>query len=168
MATVVQLKTDVPVKRWGWVAAVACIAVAGCVFSPTDPFRSDLPADEAADQVEMPSEPKTRADVVAELRQEALAQQAGGEWVNAAAILERALRIDASSPELYLQIAEVRLGQGRFAEAEQVASKGLSLVRGDAVTEAALWQVTAQARSGQGNTAGAQQAREKACSLGRC
>lgn len=162
MATYIQL------NRFGWLAAAVCIGVVGCVTQPDDPFRPDHSAGEGVETVEAQSEPKTRSDVVTELRQEALAQQAAGEWGSAAAILERALRIDSSSPELYLQIAEVRLGQSRFAEAEQVASKGLSLVRGDAETEAALWQITAQARSGQGDTAGARAARDRACSLGAC
>ncbi len=164
MATVVQL------TQRGWLVVALLLGVTGCVSQPSDPFLPDAATGEP-ETVTVPNaqpEPKTREDVVRELRQEALAQQAGGEWANAAALLERALRIDSSSPELYLQIAEVRLGQSRFAEAEQVASKGLSLVGYDAGTEARLWQVTAQARSGQGDTAGAREAREQACSLGAC
>lgn len=152
----------------GCLVVALLLGVTGCVSQPSDPFRPDAAAGEQDIVPDAPPEPKTREDVVRELRQEALAQQAGGEWANAAALLERALRIDSSSPELYLQIAEVRLGQSRFAEAEQVASKGLSLVGYDAETEARLWQVMAQARSGQGNTAGARAARERACSLGAC
>lgn len=162
-----------PVQLIGrrWVVAMGVgLMLAGCATSPDDPFRPDRPGPDAPAVTETPDnrEPMDSGDVVAGLRREALSQQAAGEWQAAAALLERALRIDASNAELYRQIAEVRLGQERFAEAEQVAAKGLSLATGQPELEAALWRAIAQARSGQGDTKGAREARERACALGYC
>jgi len=170
VATSVQLISSLLIRRIGRMAIVLSTVaiVAGCTTPAGDPFRPD-----AASSPDTPAEPDAsapleRQDVVAGLQQEAWAEQASGNLSAAVSLLERALRIDGSSAELYHQIAEVRLGQGRFADAEQVAAKGLSRVISNPELEAALWRVTAQARSGQGDIEGAREAREQACALGAC
>lgn len=50
-----------------------------------------------------------------------------GDYPAAAATLERALRIEPGAPALWLELARVRLLQGDFAQAEQLARKAGSL-----------------------------------------
>ena len=170
VATPVQLSSSPASARIGTLGALMLTALllAGCATQSGDPFSPDEQESSTGSETSETAEPMDSGDVVAGLRREAWEQQAVGEWDAAAAVLERALRIDATSAELYRQIAEVRLGQERFAEAEQVAAKGLSLVSDDPDLEASLWRATAQARSGQGDMSGAREARERACALGHC
>ncbi|GGX55648.1 hypothetical protein [Saccharospirillum salsuginis] len=171
VATPVQLR-HTQVRRWlatPGALMLSGLILVGCATQSSDPFRPDTGGKPESPARTETSEPAMDSgDVVAGLRREAWEQQAVGEWEAAAGLLERALRIDASKAELYHQIAEVRLGQERFAEAEQVAAKGLSLVADDPELEASLWRATAQARSGQGDMSGAREARERACALGYC
>ena len=75
--------------------------------------------------------------------------------------LERALRIDTDKVDLYHQLATVRMGQQRFAEAEQIALKGLTLTDQTPKFKASLWEVVAQCRSALGDIAGARTARNE-------
>jgi len=56
-----------------------------------------------------------------------------GEWEQAAALLERALRIEPRNPWLWHRLASIRFNQGRFAQAVSLARKSDSLAQGDAV-----------------------------------
>lgn len=61
---------------------------------------------------------------------------AGGEFDAAAADLERALDLEPNQPRLWLELAEVRLRQGRREQARNVARRAQSLVGNDAVLAA--------------------------------
>lgn len=100
------------------------------------------------------------SEVVTRLQQQALQLQSEGRWSEAELILERALRIEADKVDLYHQLATVRLGQQRFAEAEQIALKGLSLTDETPRYKASLWKVIAQCRSAMGDVSGATEARQ--------
>ena len=109
-----------------------------------------------------PAEPAPSPDqVVLSLQQQALKYQSEGRWSEAEQILERALRIDADKVDLYHQLATVRMGQQRFAEAEQIALKGLTLTNQTADHKASLWEVIAQCRSAQSDIKGANEARDE-------
>ena len=97
--------------------------------------------------------------VVTRLQMEALQLQSEGRWSEAELKLERALRIDADKVDLYHQLATVRLGQERFAQAEQIAMKGLTLTDRTPKYKSSLWEVIAQCRSALGDIDGARQAR---------
>lgn len=99
--------------------------------------------------------------VVLGLQQEALKLQSEGQWQAAEVKLERALRIDAQKVDVYHQLATVRMGQQRFAEAEQIAMKGLTFTDQSPKYKAALWQVIAQCKSAQGDIKGAKAARKE-------
>lgn len=103
----------------------------------------------------------TPAQVITRLQQEALQLQSEGRWPEAELKLERALRINAEKVDLYHQLATVRMGQERFAEAEQIALKGLTLTDQTPKYKASLWEVIAQCRSAQGDIKGAKQARQE-------
>jgi len=54
-----------------------------------------------------------------------------GEWEQAAALLERALRIEPRNAWLWYHLATVRLQQGRPAQAESLAKRSSSLAPDD-------------------------------------
>jgi predicted Zn-dependent protease len=83
----------------------------------------------------------------------------------AGALLERALRIEPRNPWLWLQLAQVRLAQGQYAQAITLARKSNSFGGRQPRLQAENWQVIGQARVAQGDTAGAEQAFKLAAEL---
>ena len=69
------------------------------------------------------------------------------------------MRIDPRNAALYLELARVRLDQGRPAQAENVALRAMALVPGDRVTADAAWTLVAEARDSRGDRDGAAEAR---------
>lgn len=174
VATPVQPKLNTkPLTIWGSLVLLAAL-LTGCAslerpVAPGSPDLNRQRQERALDEDFGTEAPRTDVNaVVDKLQRQALEEQAGGRLEAAAGLLERALRIDNQDVGLYQQMAEVRLSQGRFAQAEQVALRGLSEAGSDPGRAAALWQIIAQARSGQGNIQGARQAREQACRSGGC
>lgn len=80
----------------------------------------------------------------------------------AAASLERALRIEPRNPRLWQRLAAVRLDQGQYDQAIQLAAKSNSLSGGSRSLQAQNWQLIATARRAKGDLAGARSADQKA------
>jgi tetratricopeptide (TPR) repeat protein len=99
---------------------------------------------------------------VASLVDGARADVAAGRLVNAAASLERALRIEPRNPRLWQELARVRLRQGDYAQAESVAARSTSWAGNDNRLRAENWRLIAQAREARGDAAGARAALETA------
>jgi len=99
---------------------------------------------------------------VASLVDGARADVAAGRLVNAAASLERALRIEPRNPRLWQELARVRLRQGDYAQAESVAARSNSWAGNDSRLRAENWRLIAQAREARGDAAGARAALEAA------
>lgn len=118
----------------------------------SDPASVPIPAPPAA--IENPA--------VASLMDGARADVAAGRLVNAAASLERALRIEPRNPRLWQELARVRLKQGDYAQAESVAARSSSWAGGDIRLRAENWRLIAQAREARGDAAGARAALEAA------
>jgi len=76
--------------------------------------------------------------------------------------MERAIRLAPRNARLWQELARVRLKQGDFVQAENVALRSNSLNRGDASLRVANWDIIAQARAARGDAAGASSARELA------
>ena len=135
--------------------ALLALIVAGCatVYAPAPgPVPEPVPAPEA---------PVGSPAVVA-LFDGARADSAAGRLSNAAASLERALRIEPRNPRLWQELARVRLAQGDWAQAESVARRSNSWAGGDAALRAENWRLIAQAREARGDSAGAKAALEAA------
>jgi tetratricopeptide (TPR) repeat protein len=130
----------------------------------TEPVKKPLriEPETKSTQKKDPVEPEpSPALVVTKLQQEALQLQSEGRWSEAELKLERALRIDAEKVDIYHQLATVRMGQDRFAEAEQIALKGLSMTDQTPKYKSALWEVISFCRSAQGDIKGAKDARQQ-------
>ena len=105
---------------------------------------------------------RTETIAIASLLDGARADTAAGRLANAAASLERALRIEPRNPRLWQELARVRLKQGDYAQAESTAARSNSWAGGDSGLRAENWRLIAQAREARGNTEGARSALEAA------
>ncbi len=107
--------------------------------------RDEVPPGEPLEPGASRPAPRATRAVVALLDQ-ARAQLRAGDPDAAAAVLERALRIEPRNPRLWSQLAWVRLRQDLPAQAEQMALKSNALAGGDARLQAANWRIIAKAR----------------------
>lgn len=110
-----------------------------------------------------PSVPPTAATLA--LVQDADRHAQAGRYAAAAASLERALRIDPGNAELWQRLAAVRLQQGQYLQAEQLALKSNALAAGKRGVQARNWRLIAAARDAAGDRKGAQQASQRAAAL---
>ena len=88
-------------------------------------------------------------------------QQQAGDYEQAAASLERALRLEPRNAMLWHRLAQVRLSQGQWRNAIDFAAKSNSLAGGERNLQASNWLVIAQAKERQGDREGAQAARAR-------
>ncbi len=138
------------------ILALAAI-LGGCATVYTPPpgtAPAPAPAPESA--------ARTETIAIASLLDGARADTAAGRLANAAASLERALRIEPRNPRLWQELARVRLKQGDYAQAESTAARSNSWAGGDSGLRAENWRLIAQAREARGNAEGARSALEAA------
>ena len=142
--------------------------LAGCATPPPEPAPPGAPVPAPAPEtVPAPPPPVARSEniAVAGLMETARADAAAGKLVNAAASIERALRIEPRNPRLWQELARVRLKQGQFLQAEQVAARSSSWAGKDNALRAENWRLIAEARDARGDADGARIARESADKL---
>ena len=84
---------------------------------------------------------------IASLMDSARADTTSGRLANAAASLERALRIEPRNPRLWQQLARVRLQQADYAQAESLAARSNSFAGGDAALRAENQRIIDEARA---------------------
>jgi len=114
----------------------------------------------AADEV------KREPPVVLALLKTAEDQKLNQAWEDAAGTIERALRISPDSPAAYLSLAQVRIKQGHFNEAEQLCRKGLLYVEPRSSIKSRLlynqlWRNIAEIRLTLNDPQGAKAARQQ-------
>ncbi len=86
-----------------------------------------------------------------------------GDTEGAIAQLERAIRIDPTDPVVWSRMAELRLQQGKYIAAENIATKSNQLNGGENdVLAYRNWLIISQARKANGDLSGAQQAQQRA------
>ncbi len=96
------------------------------------------------------------------LLERAHSQNAAGEFEQAGASLERALRIEPHNALLWQELARVRLDSGLYRQAESLAAKSNGFAAGDRTLQGENWRIIGQARSGLGDYRGAQAAFDRA------
>ncbi|MGI0118913.1 tetratricopeptide repeat protein [Zooshikella sp. RANM57] len=79
--------------------------------------------------VSRPESTTSSNSAVRKLINTAKRQRAEGDLGGAAATLERALRVSPQDPNVYYELASVRLMQHNYRQAEQLARRGLTLTR---------------------------------------
>jgi tetratricopeptide (TPR) repeat protein len=140
------------------VLAIAAL-LGGCA---TVPQPEPEPVPEAPPAPAPTPAPRIENAAIASLVNAARADTAAGRLSNAAASLERALRIEPRNPRLWQELARVRLQQGEYAQAENVATRSNVWAGNDGALRAENWRLIAQAREARGDAAGAQAALEAA------
>jgi tetratricopeptide (TPR) repeat protein len=130
--------------------------LAGCAAPPPAP-EPGKPAQPDATVVT----PAPKENIaVAGLMETARADAAAGNLANAAAAIERALRIEPRNPRLWQELARVRLKQGQYAQAENVAARSNSWAGEDRALRAENWRLIAESRKARGDAEGAKAALE--------
>ena len=151
------------------------VLLAGCATPPdgsppaTPPPATPVPAPVPAPQPEASPAPapapRSENIAVAGLMETARADAAAGKLANAAASIERALRIEPRNPRLWQELARVRLKQGQYLQAEQVAARSNSWAGKDNALRAENWRLIAESRDARGDADGARSARDSADKL---
>jgi predicted Zn-dependent protease len=106
--------------------------------------------------------PSSDPPAVLALMSEAQASAQSGDLENAAATLERAIRIQPRNPRLWHELAQVRLKQQQPVLAEDLAKKSNLHAQGDPGLVRANWTLVAEARRLKGDAEGEAEARRKA------
>ena len=125
---------------------------AGCASQPEQPREpGPAPAPEAPQLPAPPPErvppPRAETTAVAGLMDSARADTAAGRLTNAAATLERALRIEPRNARLWHELALVRFRQGDYAQAESLAARSNTLAGSDSDVRSANQRLIDDARS---------------------
>jgi tetratricopeptide (TPR) repeat protein len=92
-------------------------------------------------------------------------QSDGGDYAQAAATLERALRIEPDNPLLWTELGRVSLGESNPAQADAMGRKALSLATGDSAAQAGAWRLIADSLRARGRNAEAYDADRRAAGL---
>jgi tetratricopeptide (TPR) repeat protein len=132
---------------------------------PTDPVeqRPASPPSVKPSQPPKPAAPApATAPAVIALMREAEASSASGSLDEAAATLERAIRIQPRNAQLWHKLAEIRLKQYQPGLAEDLAKKSNVLAKDDGELARQNWAIIADARRKKGDQQGAAEADAKA------
>jgi len=145
---------------------VTCMGLSACLGFSQPVKESSLPdvrepraegdnADSAPTQI---AKADATGPVVLRLSKTARQLQKQGRSSQAAATLERALRIAPRNAKLWQQLAQVRLEQGKWHLAESMAAKSNSFAGKDRELQAENWKLIASANRAQGRPEAAQRA----------
>lgn len=135
---------------------------------PTQPVPSPLPEETILPGSSAPSvpaapiAPSNDPPAILALRSEAEASAHSGDLDNAATALERAIRIQPKNPQLWHDLAAIRLKQQQPGLAEDLAMKSNLHAKGNAALARSNWAIVADARRLKGDAAGEAEARRNA------
>jgi Tfp pilus assembly protein PilF len=130
------------------------VLLGGCATPPAPP---ETRPEQPPVVTPAPSPPKENI-AVAGLMETARADAASGNLASAAASIERALRIEPRNARLWHELARLRLKQGQYAQAENVAARSNSWASDDRALRAENWRLIAESRKARGDAEGAQKA----------
>ena len=149
-----------------WLSLALLLAVSGCATAPER--AGDAPGAAGTTTVEQDGtiHHSVPNRAVALLWERAERARGEGRIEDALGALERALRLTPEDPVLWSRAAELRLRQGEFAVAENLAAKSNALAPDQRLLRYRNWLLIAEARERRGDTEGAQKARDEAERLG--
>lgn len=167
---------SIQVIRWYRIlpAVAAVLAVSACVVQPPQrtppPGPSEPPVDTRPTPApDIPIEPgpaPTPVPVIPEpvlgaasssLVTTAQTQLKAKNYSAAAASIERALRIEAGNPLLWIELGKVRYAEGNHVQAENMGRKAISLSKAPQASSTA-WKLIADSLRARGKTKEAQEA----------
>lgn len=144
--------------------AVVGAPVAPPPGSAPEPLFPDAGAADALPQYPRSAEEISGAAVTSLMRQ-ARSALSTGQPDQAAAALERALRIEPRNYFVWSMLGQSYLAQNNYAQADSVARKSNALARGNVYAEVMNWRTIAAARAGLGDGMGAQAANARVLEL---
>lgn len=128
--------------------------------------ESSLPSGGGASAQQQQQWPRSSREVsgaaVISLLDQADTSRSQGRPEDAAASLERAVRIEPRNAFVWSELAAIYIDIGNYEQAEAIAQRANSLGRGNPYLEMGNWQVIAAARSGRNDALGSLQARARA------
>jgi Tfp pilus assembly protein PilF len=133
--------------------------------APTVPAQPVQPAAPPAPAYAPPPKEFHLGAPATALVQQAHAQAKSGDFGQASATVERALRIEPDNPLLWIELGRMRLGGGDAQQADAMGRKALSLANGDGAAQASAWRLIADALQAQGRNGEAADAARHAASL---
>ena len=131
------------------------------------PAAAPVQAPSTQSKAVVQSPPRQTNSAVTSLVTVADTKMKGGQYDQAAASLERALRHDAKNAEVWSKLAEVRLLQNEYAQAENTALKSNALSDGDKPLMARNWRLISKSRRLRGDAVGADEAEARAYQISR-
>ncbi len=132
-------------------------AVGAVIIDPV-PEREEVRPREPAP---VPQQPPATAPAALALAAQSDQARSEGNLRLAGLQLERALRIAPRDPDLWNRLAQVRLEQQDFQQAERMAERSLQLGTGDRALMLSNWRIIASAREGLGDIEGVRRALEE-------
>lgn len=117
----------------------------------------------SAERVSLP--PASGNPAVLALLNSADAKVGTGQVTAAAADLERALRIEPKNPMLWQELARLRLREGDYLQAANLAARSNSWSAGNRTLQAENWRIIGEARANLGDDVGAREALDQAMKL---
>lgn len=109
--------------------------------------------------------PVSDSNAIVALVEAARADSDGGNFTKAAAALERALRIEPRNPRLWHELGQLKLKEGDYTQATNMAARSNTWVGTDKMLRAANWRLIGEAKRSLGDEAGARAAFDKADAL---
>jgi tetratricopeptide (TPR) repeat protein len=165
---VVQTTVRIDARPWrSAILALALAVLAGCAAQQPRESPSEGGAEPPSAETEQarPGQAGAPSAAIVALAERADAQARSGEFEAAAANLERALRIEPDSAPLWTRLANVRLEQGEYLQAEDLALRSNSLAPNDLFLQSVNWRLIADARRQRGDSIGAGEADKRAQAL---
>lgn len=149
--------------------AIATAPPPAAVEPAPAPVQPPAPRPPAPPPADLPPAEITREgnQAVAALLESADKNVKSNQLDKAGAALERALRIEPRNAGIWHDLAQIRLHQGQYQQAESLASKSSNLAASNRALQARNWKVIAAARKAAGNTAGAEEAEARAAQFAR-
>lgn len=132
---------------------------AGCALAPQPGPLDPTAGDEAVREREIATRRSSPAATT--LIEQSRQMQASGQSAQAAATLERALRIEPNDPSVWLELARLRYKQADWRQAEQFARRAESLAGSDAALSAEAVELIADSLVMQGRPAEAEALRQR-------
>jgi tetratricopeptide (TPR) repeat protein len=148
---------------------LAALCALLCACGPLPPRAPEAPGSAPGNPVppdaapaEAPYAPPARqfqlGTAASALITQAHRQAAGGDYVQAAATLERALRIEPDNPLVWIELGRVHLAENNGLQADAMGRKALALATGDPAAQAAAWRLIADSLRLRGRNAEAAEA----------
>jgi Tfp pilus assembly protein PilF len=144
-------------------------APAGAPPSGTAQPAPSTPSQPAPAAPERPTPPPARqfhlGPASSALVAQAHTQANGGDYGQAAATLERALRIEPDNPLVWIELGRVHLGANDAVQADAMGHKALALATGDPAAQSSAWHLIADSLRASGRNGEAAEAEQRAAGL---